>query len=467
MLAFLNGRKRKMAAPKRRCRDPLGPRANEARYAAPSQHAKYYLEGGGALRERTGQECLAAHLNAKAAAAASHAPLYSLEPTASVAADMNTWGEGMAESRRCAIRYLFEAALGAPSEDEWDGPTGAIKEICDRLSIPKGSRPLVKKVLKDILKAQKDGYYYNAAAPNHEAGRYARIQDDTTEAKLVCDALGAGISVGKTTALLNAALLTAGREPVSFSAVQRFKRESPYLRSHRRGTRKSGSMDENSLWCRASLAQCEQLLERFSLNDNRRPTASIYRFFGREPLPPLSLKGIAYWDEKHQKIRLGHAGKYEVLVCRDPETGLPCSEQEGGVWDEEHPTMTAKFPGECRLLCGVAAVDRVVRGNRMIGTVVEEEGRRGQIFEYTGKWVLGPKAFNKKVDEELARARTKSGGIWKRAGGRWIGDKWHGKGYEGLYGRNARARAIEQVNKGAEGDKPYICVTVLMDHVCT
>ena len=103
----------------------------------------------------------------------------------------------------------------------------------------------------------------------------------------------------------------------------------------------------------------------------------------------------------------------------------------------------------------------------MIGTVVEEEGRRGQIFEYTGKWVLGPKAFNKKVDEELARARTKSGGIWKRAGGRWIGDKWHGKGYEGLYGRNARARAIEQVNKGAEGDKPYICVTVLMDHVCT
>ena len=319
-----------MAAPRRRNCDPLGTRAHEERYAATSQHADCYLSGCKALRERTGQECLAAHLNAKTAAAASHAPLYTLEPTESVAADRNTWGEGMAESRRGAIRYLFEAALGAPSEDEWDGPTGAIKEICDRLSIPKGSRPLVKKVLKDILKAQKDGYYYNAAAPDHQAGRFARIQDDTTEAKLVCDALGAGISVGKTTALLNATLLTAGREPVSFSAVQRFKRESPYLRSHKRGTRKSGSMDANSPWCRASLAQCEQLLERFSLNDNRRPTASIYRFFGREPLPPLSLKGIAYWDEKHQKIRLGHAGKYEVLVCRDPETGLPCSEQEGG-----------------------------------------------------------------------------------------------------------------------------------------
>ena len=91
--------------------------------------------------------------------------------------------------------------------------------------------PLVKKVLKDILKAQKDGYYYNAAAPNHLAGRFARIQDDTTEAKIVCDALAAGISVGKTTVLLNAALLTAGREPVSCSAVQRFKRESPYLRT--------------------------------------------------------------------------------------------------------------------------------------------------------------------------------------------------------------------------------------------
>lgn len=149
-----------MAAPQRRCRDPLGPRAHEERYAATSQHADCYLSGCKALRERTGQECLAAHLNAKTAAAASHAPLYTLEPTESVAADMNTWGEGMAESRRGAIRYLFEAALGAPSEDEWDGPTGAVKEICDRLSIPKGSRPLVKKVLKDILKAQKDGYYY-------------------------------------------------------------------------------------------------------------------------------------------------------------------------------------------------------------------------------------------------------------------------------------------------------------------
>ena len=102
-----------MAAPQRRCRDPLGPRANEVRYAAPSQHAACYLEGSLALRERTGQECLAAHLNAKTAAAASHAPLYSLEPTASVAADMNTWGEGMAESRRGAIRYLFEAALAS------------------------------------------------------------------------------------------------------------------------------------------------------------------------------------------------------------------------------------------------------------------------------------------------------------------------------------------------------------------
>ena len=104
-----------MAAPKRRCRDPLGPRANEARYAAPSQHAKYYLEGGGALRERTGQECLAAHLNAKAAAAASHAPLYSLEPTASVAADMNANWRGHGGVQALRNHDLFEqAASQAP-----------------------------------------------------------------------------------------------------------------------------------------------------------------------------------------------------------------------------------------------------------------------------------------------------------------------------------------------------------------
>ena len=72
LLAFLNGQQGKMAAPRRRNCDPLGTRAHEERYAATSQHADCYLSGCKALRERTGQECLAAHLNAKTAAAASH-----------------------------------------------------------------------------------------------------------------------------------------------------------------------------------------------------------------------------------------------------------------------------------------------------------------------------------------------------------------------------------------------------------
>ena len=37
----------------------------------------------------------------------------------------------------------------------------------------------------------------------------------------------------------------------------------------------------------------------------------------------------------------------------------------------------------------------------MIGTVVEEEGRRGQIFEYTGKFKGKPRKRQRKATNEL------------------------------------------------------------------
>ena len=36
-------------------------------------------------------------------------------------------------------------------------------------------------------------------------------------------------------------------------------------------------------------------------------------------LPPFYLDGAAWWDEFHLKVRLGHAPKHGVLLCRHPD----------------------------------------------------------------------------------------------------------------------------------------------------
>ena len=38
-------------------------------------------------------------------------------------------------------------------------------------------------------------------------------------------------------------------------------------------------------------------------------------------LPPLHLDGMVWWDEHHEKTRLGHASKHVTTVSRNPTTG--------------------------------------------------------------------------------------------------------------------------------------------------
>lgn len=152
--------------------------------------------------------------------------------------------------------------------------------------------------------------------------------------------------------------------------MQHFKQRSPLLQTRKRGTKKSGSNDEDSPWAKARLAQCCQLQEQFRLGAARGRAGVIRRGGRGEAFPPLSTNQIAFWDESHFKIRLGHGSKYEVLVCRDPATGRPCSPENGGVWPEAKPTTTTKFPGEARLLLGVAQVTPLEAG----GVAPEDEG---------------------------------------------------------------------------------------------
>ena len=119
-------------------------------------------------------------------------------------------------------------------------------------------------------------------------------------------------------------------------------------------------------------------------------------------LPFLFLDGIAWWDEFHLKVRLGHASKYEVPLCRHPYTGEACPEEDGGVWADEMPSTSMKYPGEAPVCAGA------VMWKAEEGDAEAHEGYRGKtlpLFNYTGKTAVGLEVWDLAWNPELGRLK--------------------------------------------------------------
>ena len=191
----------------------------------------------------------------------------------------------------------------------------------------------------------------------------------------------------------------------------------------RRRHKKSGKEDVGSDWAKARLAQAKQFKEQLRRGknpDEEHPDDGLF---------PIHLDGIAFWDEFHMKVRLGHASKWEVLMCRHPDTEDICLESEGGEWDEEKPNTSMKYPGEARVWAGACMITNEDG---------EREGVGMELFDYTGKTVVGLKAWEKAKLAELARVKTLAG-CWGA----------EGHGYEERYGGNWE----EEVEKKLRGSK--------------
>ena len=199
---------------------------------------------------------------------------------------------------------------------------------------------------------------------------------------------------------------------------------------------KSGKDDPECPWAVARLAQASQLRRQIQLG--LEPGTRL----DSEPidlLPPIFLDGIAWWDEFHMKVRLSHASAWEVLLCRHPDSGDLVSEQEGGIWDAEAPTTSAKYPGEARVCAGAAMFTVATPG------ALGDDGKRGitlPLFNYTGKTVVGPKAYEKARKAELARVKPLKG-CWGGAG----------RGYEKRWPETWEAELEEKI-----GQK-LVCIT--------
>ena len=112
------------------------------------------------------------------------------------------------------------------------------------------------------------------------------------------------------------------------------------------------------------------------------------------PAPPFSPEQGFWLDEHHEQCKLGKASLHDCLLPRDKDGNVDLINGEYGDWSDK---TRVKFPQEVRFLLGVSLA-RNAHG--------ELEGRRMEVpFEYTGKWVVGFKAFEKALRAEIHRAR--------------------------------------------------------------
>ena len=323
-------------------------------------------------------------------------------------------GPGMAAARRTTIGFFFVHNYGSPPESEWGGRGGVIAQIMHSVGVPEGSKAHVRKVLEDVVAAQEKDGAYDASLGLSGSGRQAKITREMAEANVVYTAIGAGVGITEATVMVNEfrAEKDEDSEPVSWGAVKNFIHTCGMVKIHKRAQKKSGKDDSATAWALARLAQALEIQSRLVVPPPPpppppTPTPTPTPGPVGATHPRLFLDGIAWWDEFHLKVRLGHASKWEVRLCRHPDTGKVCPEEEGGEWDAEKPNTSIKYPGEARVCAG--ALMHKATGTEADGVHGGYKGVTLPLFNYTGRTVVGLKAWKKARLAELERVKPLGG----------------------------------------------------------
>jgi hypothetical protein len=300
--------------------------------------------------------------------------------------------KGMAVTRRKALEFYFVHILGAPVEDMWLRD-GVVLTLVQALRISPGSTAEVKQVCRDVLAVRARGVNYDESAGARQRGRKPLILELTPQAEVAYEALGQGLSTYQTAVLLNEwrAVQYPVLPPLSWSAVQGFVQRSGVIDRSRRQYKKSGKDDLNSPWAKARVQQCTQFKKQIELGLLPATSEEVVQSIA-DGLPPIHVNAIAWWDENHKKVVLGHTAKFENRVARNRFDGTPTPVQFGGVLPPKSMRTAVKFAGEARGCFGCAVVegaDGITRGVKAVP------------YEYTGKFVIGMKEWVASRDAEM------------------------------------------------------------------
>ena len=226
--------------------------------------------------------------------------------------------EGEGADRRCAIRWIYRA-LGSPEpgpdEENWKGANGWVSVICNRLGLKMASSSAsVRETLRGIDEGRD-------VRLRQENGRLGARKMTPCDIGVAADCLEAGLGLQYAAWQVGARrysrALMAKRAPLT-EEEEKIARVSPEcVRQtcqragadvHRRQTKKSGSSDTTAAWAKASLAQAKQMRTQLLAGTGDR---NAIRDCRREGWKQIKLEQVAFWDERHRKVILGCASKYE------------------------------------------------------------------------------------------------------------------------------------------------------------
>ena len=379
---------------KKRNMDPLSKNYREAMCMEVSQTETHYL--GKRAVGITRQKTVGHHLRAKHAADISHGIATTRTPK--YVARTNTIATQSKRSkpipplltnatpqdiamRRVTIEYFFVAILQTPPESEWK-TLRTVSTIMEYARIPVASTECVKTQLRHILEEKNSG-----SKCIEKRGRKCLIKLDSAHAQIIYRSLSIGMSTREVTFLVNEQRLYAKMTAVSLSTIQAFIQRSDIIHRSKRLSIKSGNKDENSPWAKARFRQCLQLEFQFQYGNSLDEGIPFVVPPEYKDTPPMYIDGIVWWDEHHRKVILGHMAKTENRIAM--VDGVPTSPQDGGTFAEKSPNTVPKYSDEARGLFGVA--------------LVNDEGKRAEPYNYTGRTVVGMKRFEEERQKELAR----------------------------------------------------------------
>lgn len=160
-----------------------------------------------------------------------------------------------------------------------------------------------------------------------------------------------------------------------------------------------------------------------------------------EQAPAFVLEQVLWLDKSHKKCILGKVSQYDcTLPMKDGKHRL---KEDGGEHTEWSDRTEPKYKKEVRFLAGVA----VDSG--------ELTGHRTELFDYTGKWVVGVKFWREAVQAEVAHAnRLKGYNDWKTTRNytpeQQLAELEGGR-YEAHYGEGWEAEVSAALAKGTMG----------------
>ena len=344
--------------------------------------------------------------------------------------------KGIDETRRRHAIHELYVNLGEPEPSKWKGRGGTVSKIRESLRLPAGADRCIFQVLERIVDpdVEFDG------GRRSGGGRHAKLS--LAEAMIAADELESG--VGQTQATISVNVWRAKQRPPKSEVCRATVVAAAVAlgaEKRRRLKRKCGSTDPNDAWSKARLAQVQQFLAQ--LRAGRRE--------GVCSLKPIHLYGIAFWDEKHKKVRMGCSSKWQWRVPRGPD-GAYLSAEEGGKLAPPLDVTTGKYEDEARGCFGVAM-------KQVNGVYI---GHRFKPFNYTGWKVLGPTSYWAAIRKELERVEELTGSPWNlccnpECGDEAMIDVYDGGRYEFLHGDKWR----QMVDKHLK----LCCITDIIDHI--